>query len=358
MFATLKSEKFRWSILTLFSCLVIGCAPRTNEENTDAPPVSAENTLTVYSFRNFPNDQHLFRLFEQRSGHKVNVVIGKGEELVQKLLTEGNSCPASLVILPELSLMLQLKQKGALQQGKFGKLLLSIPSRYADPEEFWIGLSKWTPAFAYSTSKVNQQLIGHYADLANPKWKDKVLTTGSANLMNQTMVASILAAEGEKTATNWVTGLVGNMAEAPLADDYAIIQALAQGKGDIGLINASNLIQYQRSGSAEAFKQAEGIGLLYPISADGGTYFNLTAAGIPTHAPKPKFAHELLEFMIDQEVQRLFAETLYEYPLNPYSVPNDFLIELGGFKEKEVKFELIGQNLEKAKALLQSAAWK
>lgn len=360
MFVTLQSEKFRWSILVLFSFVLIGCAPRSKEETTAVdPPVSAENTMTVYSFRNYPNDQHLFRLFEQRTGFKLNVVTGTGEELSQKLLTEGNSCPASLVILPELSLILELKQKGALQQGKFAKLNLTIPSRYSDPEEFWTGLTKWTPAFAYSINKVNQQLIGRYADLANPKWKDKVLTTKSANLMNQTLVASMVAAEGAEAVTTWLTGLVANMAEPPLDDDYAVIQALAQGKGDIALINASSFIQYQRSGSAEAFKQTEGIGLLYPISASGSsTYFNLTVAGIPAHAPKPAIALKLLEFMIDQEVQKLYAETLYEFPLNPYSVPHDFLIELGGFKEKEVKFELIGQHLEQAKALLQASSWK
>jgi len=358
MFVTLQPDKFRWSILLVFCFFLIGCAPRSKEETTEVPPVSEENTLTVYSFRNYANDQHLFRLFEQRSGYKVNLISGKGEEMFKKLLDEGSSCPASLIILPDLSLILQLKKKGALQQGKFGKLNLTIPSRYSDPEEFWTGLSKWTPAFAYSINKVNQQLIGHYADLANPKWKDKVLITSSANQMNQTLVASMLAAEGPKVATNWVNGLVANMAEPPLANDYAIIQAIAAGKGDIGLINASSLIQYQRSGSPEAFKQAEGIGLLYPVSATGSTYFNLSVAGIPAHAPKPAIAHKLLEFMIDQEVQKLYAETLYEYPLNPYSVPNDFLIEIGGFKEKEVNFELIGQNLEKTQELLQAAAWK
>ncbi|NUO02856.1 MAG: extracellular solute-binding protein [Saprospiraceae bacterium] len=356
---TLKSTKIRWSILAFFALIIIGCAPQSKESTPDdAPPVSAENTLTVYSFRNYPNDQHLFRLFEQRTGFKVNVVTGKSEEIMKKMLDEGNSCPASLIILHDLSLILQLKQKGALQQGKFGKLNLTIPSRYSDPEEFWTGLSKWTPAFAYSTNKINQQLIGRYVDLANPKWKDKVLTTSSSNLMNQTLVAAMLAAEGPKAATNWVNGLMANLAETPMPDDYAVIQALAQGKGDIALINASSLIQYQRSGSAEAFQQTEGIGLLYPVCADGGTYFNLTVAGIPAHAPKPTVGNKLIEFMIDQEVQKLYAETLYEYPLNPYSVPNDFLIEIGGFKEKEVNFGLIGQNLDKAKEVIQAASWK
>ncbi len=358
MFATLQPENFRWSILAIFSFVLIGCAPRSKEETTDSSAASGDKTVTVYSFRNYPNDQQLFRLFEERSGYKVNLVTGKGDEIVQRLLSEGNSCPASLVILPDLSLILQLKQKGALQQGRFNKLSEILPSRYSDPQEYWTGLSKWTPAFAYSRDKVNQQLIGHYADLANPKWKDKVLTTQSASLMNQTLVASMLAAEGPKVATSWITGLVANMAEPPLPDDYAVIQAISKGKGDIGLINASSLIQYQRSGSSEAFKQTEGIGILYPVSAGGDTYFNMTVAGIPVHAPKPGVAITLLEFMVDLEVQKLFAETLYEYPLNPYCVPNDFLIEIGGFKEKEVNFDIIGQNLEQAKGILQAADWK
>jgi|APTNR8051073442_1049403.scaffolds.fasta_scaffold04729_2 iron(III) transport system substrate-binding protein len=358
MFVTLQPEKFRWSILVIFSLILIGCTPKSKEEATDSSAVSGDKTVTVYSFRNYPNDQQLFRLFEERSGFKVNLVTGKGDEIVQRLITEGNSCPASLVILPDLSLILQLKQKGVLQQGRFNKLNEILPSRYSDPQEYWTGLSKWTPAFAYSRDKVNQQLIGRYADLANPKWRDKVLTTQSASLMNQTLVASMLAAEGSKVATDWVSGLVANLAEAPLPDDFAVIQALAQGKGDIGLINASSLIQYQRSGSSEAFKQTEGIGILYPISPGGDTYFNLTVAGIPVHAPKPGISGKLLEFMVDPEVQKLFAETLYEYPLNPHCVPNDFLIEIGGFKEKEVNFQTIGQNLEQAKGILQAANWK
>ncbi len=358
MFTVLKSEKFQWFAF-LFACIILaGCKSDAKEQPADASSLPADKTLTVYTFRNYANDEHLFRLFEQREKCNVKVVTDKSEALIQKLLQEGSTSPASLIILNDLSLVLKLKQQGALRQGDFGKLNLTIPSRYSDPQQYWIGLSKWAPALAYSTAKVNRQLIGRYADLANPKWKDKILTTGASNAVNQTLVASMLAAEGADAATTWTNGVVANLAEAPLADDYAIIKALSEGKGDIGLINASSLIQYQRSGNIETYKQAEGIGILYPVNAAGSTYFNLSIASIPAHAPNTNLANKLLNFLADQEVQKLFAETLYEYPLNPYSLPSDFLIEIGGFNEKEINFDVLGQNVDKAKGIMQSAAWK
>mgnify|MGYP002399763343 CR=1 FL=1 len=358
MFSRIPAEKFQWSVLLLLSVVLLGCGPRSKDETTDAPPTSSDKTLTVYTFRNYANDQQLFRLFEQRTGYKIQVVNEKGEALVSKLLSEGASSKASLVILEDLSLMLQLKTAGALQQGKFGRLNLTIPARYSDPEQYWTGLSKWAPAFVYSTSKVNQQLIGRYADLVNPKWKNKVLVTSAASHMNQSLVATMLSAEGADATSAWVSGVVANLAEPPLADDYDVIRAIAKGKGDIGLINASSFIQFQRSGNPEGFKEAEGIGVLYPVNAGSSTYFNMTVAGIPANAPDAAMANKLIDFLTDQEVQKLFAETLYEYPLNPYSIPNDFLIEIGGIKEKEINFDLIGQNKEKAQSLMETAAWK
>jgi len=351
-------EKLQWPILFVLAAFVFGCAPRAKESDADKTPASAENTLTVYTFRNYDNDQHLFRLFEQRSGFKINVVKETSEALVSRLLSEGSSSPASLVILEDVSMALRLKQQQALQQGDFTKLGLTFPSDYLDPQNYWVGLCKWAPAFVYSTDKVNQQLISRYGDVANPRWKGKVLVTSSSKAMNQVLVSSMLSGEGADAATAWTTGVVANLAQAPLADDYAIIQALAQGKGDIGILNASSLIQYQRSGNPEAFKQAEGLSVLYPVGADGKTYYNLTVAGIPAHAPKADVATRLLEFLADQEVQQLFAETLYEYPANPYSLPNDFLIDIGGITEKAINFELLGQNLEKAKSIMDAAVWK
>ena len=48
--------------------------------------------------------------------------------------------------------------------------------------------------------RVNVSDLDDYEGLADPKWKDRVLIRSSSNPYNQSLIASIIAADGEDKA--------------------------------------------------------------------------------------------------------------------------------------------------------------
>ena len=54
--------------------------------------------VNVYTHRHYPTDQELFAQFEKQTGIKVNVVNASADELMQKMIQEGEQSPADVLI--------------------------------------------------------------------------------------------------------------------------------------------------------------------------------------------------------------------------------------------------------------------
>ncbi len=50
----------------------------------------------------------------------------------------------------------------------------------------------------YVKSKVDPSELSTYAALAEPKWKDRICIRSSGNIYNQSLVAAMVAAQGEE----------------------------------------------------------------------------------------------------------------------------------------------------------------
>ena len=81
----------------------------------------------------------------------------------------------------------------------------------------------------YDPSRTNPPSNFSYEDLANPKYKGKVVIRKSNNIYNQSLVASLIANNGKNKTAEWAKGLVNNMARKPKGNDRAQILAVAAG---------------------------------------------------------------------------------------------------------------------------------
>ena len=59
----------------------------------------------------------------------------------------------------------------------------------------------------YDPSRTNPPSNLSYEDLADPKYKGKVVIRKSNNVYNQSLVASLIANNGKKKTANWAKGL-------------------------------------------------------------------------------------------------------------------------------------------------------
>lgn len=59
----------------------------------------------------------------------------------------------------------------------------------------------------YNKSKVNPSQLSTYEDLANSKWRKKIAIRSSSNIYNQSLVAWLIAINGQQKQRNGVGGL-------------------------------------------------------------------------------------------------------------------------------------------------------
>ena len=102
---------------------------------------------------------------------------------------------------------------------------------------------------------------------------------------------------------------------------------------DIGVGN-SYYVGLMRSGAGgpEQLKWGQAIDVVLPAFRQGGTQVNLSGASVAKHAPHRAEAVRLLEYLVSDEAQKLYAEANYEYPVKPGAPVHPLIAALGPLK--------------------------
>jgi len=327
----------------LFSCG--GSAPEEQEVN-------------VYTHRHYEADQQLFDLFTQQTGIKVNVVSASADELIQKLEIEGANSPADVLITVDAGRLHRAEEKGLFQSISSSILSENIPSKFTDPDGFWFGLTYRARIFAYHKERVNPEELSSYEALAEPQWKGRVLTRSSENIYNQSLMASIIAANGSEAAEGWASAVLANMAREPKGSDRDQVKAVASGEGDVAIVNTYYIGIMLNDENEEERKAAEQVAIFFPNQSDRGTHINISGAGVTKYAPNKENAIKLIEFLSSAEAQGILANINFEYPVNPKVSFSDLLKSWGEFKVDEVNLSVLGDKNKEAVVIFDRVGWK
>ena len=96
----------------------------------------------------------------------------------------------------------------------------------------------------YSKERVKAEELSTYSDLADSKWRERVLVRSSSNAYNQALLSSIVANKGADYALDWATSLVKNFARDPKGNDRDQVKAIAAGQGDVAIVNSYYCLLY------------------------------------------------------------------------------------------------------------------
>lgn len=333
-------------------------ACKNNTEKTGSSSQEQENVVNVYTHRHYSSDQELFDLFEKNTGIQVNVINASADELIQKMKIEGAHSPADVLITVDAGRLTRAKQLNLLQPINSDILNKIVASHLRDPENFWFGLTKRARIIVYAKDRMDVTALSTYEDLAEEKWKGKILIRSSDNIYNQSLLASLIVNDGEAEAKKWAEGIVSNMARAPKGNDRDQVKAVVAGEGDVAVVNTYYIGNMLNSDSPEEVKAAEAIGVFFPNQEGRGAHINISGAGVARHAPNKENAIKLIEFLISKEAQEIFANTNYEYPVNPDVQPAELLQSWGEFKEDSMLLSKLGENNKNAVIIFDEASWK
>src|SRR5919108_5811070 len=314
--------------------------------------------VNVYSHRHYEVDQQLYDRFTAETGIRVNAVTGSADELITRLETEGASSPADVLITVDAGRLHRAKEKGLLQPVESATLTANVPSHLRDRDGTWWGLTKRARVLVYAKGRVRPEEIATYESLAAPRWRGKILVRSSENVYNQSLLAALIAEQGEAAALAWARAIASNLARAPSGGDLDQVKAVAAGAGDVADPNTYYVARLGSSTDPEERRVYDQVGIVFPNQADRGTHINVSGAGVTRHAPNRANAVRLLEFLVSDEAQRLYAEGNHEYPVKPGVPVSATLREWGAFREDTLSLWRLGELNGRAVMLFDHAGWK
>ncbi len=342
--------KYLFQLIILLAIISCSTGNQSKEE-------AKSEEVNVYTHRHYEVDQLLFLRFTKLTGIKVNVINASADELIQKIETEGESSPADVLITVDAGRLHRAKEKDLLSTVNSDHLNQNIPANFRDPDGYWFGLTYRARVIAYSKERVTPDQLTTYEDLANPKGKGKVLARSSGNIYNQSLLASIIVANGREEAKNWAGSLRTNMARNPKGNDRDQVKAVAAEEGDLAIVNTYYIGRLLESENPEEVKAGQSVGIFFPNQEGRGTHINVSGAGVVKYAPNRENAIKFIEFLSDTEAQKVFAHANYEYPVKPGIEPHTLLQSWGEFKADTINLSLLGINNKDAVLIFDEVGW-
>jgi iron(III) transport system substrate-binding protein len=318
----------------------------------------AQADVNVYSSRQEALIKPLLEQFTDQTGIPVNLVSGKDDALITRLQTEGSKSPADILITADAGRLYRAKSADLLQPINSDVVDSAVPSNLRDVDGQWVGLTMRARPIFYVKGKVDPKSLSTYEALTNDEFAGRICIRSSSNIYNQSLIASMINAEGEATTEMFAKGLVANLARPPAGGDTDQLKAAAAGVCDIAIANTYYFGRLVNSESEADNEVAQKLGVFWPNQNGRGTHVNVSGAAITKASKNVAEAQQLIEFMLTDEAQTWYSEVNNEYPVVNDVEPSKTLASWGQFKADAVNLTVLGENNRKAVELMDRARWK
>lgn len=344
------------AVLLLAACGKQEAAPAAPSVAPAAPPAAAQPVaeIVVYSTRNEQLIKPVFDAYTAQTGVKISFVTDKEGPLLERLKNEGANTPADLLLTVDAGTLWQAAQLQLLQPVDSASLQKDVAEHLRDPGKQWYGLSARARSIFYNPTLVKPEELSTYQALADDQWAGKLCLRTSKKVYNQSLVAMLIAANGEAATEAMVRGWVENLATAPFPDDTKLLEAIAAGQCAVGIANTYYFGRLQRD------KPDIAVQVFWPNQGEGqdGVHVNIAGAGVTAHAKHRDEAVKLLEWMASDKAQNLFADSNMEYPVNWSVKPAPAVSAWGDFRPSAINISKAGELQAQAVQLMDRAGYQ
>ncbi|WP_434772831.1 extracellular solute-binding protein [Pseudomonas entomophila] len=314
--------------------------------------VQAADEIVVYSSRIDELIKPVFDAYTAETGVPVTFITDKEAPLMQRIKAEGQNGVADLLLTVDAGNLWQAERMGILQPIESPVIEQNIPAQYRAASHAWTGLSLRARTIAYSTERVDPASLSTYEALADKAWEGRLCLRTAKKVYNQSLTATLIENHGEQQAEQIVKGWVNNLSTDVFSDDTAVLQAIAAGQCDVGVVNTYYYGRLHKQQPDLPIK------LFWPNQNDRGVHVNLSGIGLTRHAPHPEAATRLVEWMTGAQAQKLFADINQEFPANPKVEPSAEVAAWGTFKADDIPVEVAGKRQAEAIRLMDRAGWR
>ncbi len=318
-----------------------------------ATPALAQE-VNVYTTRQPELIQPIFDAFTEKSGTKVNVLFAE-KGLIERMKAEGERSPADLYVTADISNLKAAADAGLTQPHGSGVVDEVVPAELRDGDGRWFALTTRARVVYASKERVEEGAVQTYESLADPKWNGKICIRPGSHPYNLALISAMIAHHGEEETKAWLEGLKQNLARKAQGNDRAQVKAVWAGECDLAIGNTYYMGKMLEN--PEQREWAEAVNVVFPEFEGGGTHVNISGAALTKSAPNRAGALELVEYMLSEEAQGLYAELNYEYPVRDGVPLSDVVEAWGTFERDEVSLAKIGDLRDEALKLVEQVGF-
>jgi len=277
-----------------------------------ASPVLAQS-VNLYTTREPGLLNPVLEAFTKDTGVKVNAVFLK-DGLQERIKAEGANSPADVMLLVDVGEIDAAAQAGITQPIQSAVVDKVVAPQLRGPANAWVALTTRARIVIVSKERVKQDAIT-YEQLADPQWKGKFCIRAGRHVYNNAFFAAYLARNGAEKTETYLAALKANAARKPGGGDREVARDILSGQCDIAIIN-TYYIGLMSAAKNEQKGWYDAIKPLKTTFANGGTHVNVSAAAIAKNAPNKAEAVKLIEYMLGEKAQKLYADGNFESPVN------------------------------------------
>ena len=322
--------------------------------------INDSNEINIYSQRHYEVDRIQYENFEKLTGIKVNVIKAGADELLERLKNEGKNTPADLFVTVDAGKLQKGVEMGLFQKIDNSVINSNVSDDLKDQNGYWIPITYRARLLVYSNDRVSESDLSTYEDLANEKWRNRLLLRSSTNTYNQALMSSLYANLGKKAVTDWSTDVVSNFARDPKGNDRDQVKAIAAGQGDIAIVNSYYIGLLLSSEKQSEVDAGKAVSVFFPNQGknERGTHINISGFAMTKNGSNKENAIKLLEYLTGLDAQNTYVNNSYEYSANPNVLPSKIVQSWGEFKRDTLDLNNLGTYRNDAIRVFDQTGWK
>lgn len=266
----------RCGLLLLASLLIAACT--ANE-----PPPRQDPVVVYAAFEDDAAVVETFERYTDETGVLVIVRRGPADRIVNDLIENRVSPPADLLLTRSAVDAWRAAEDSALRPMFSEVLAEQVPAWARDPDDLWFGTAARVAVIARSQRSPLPDIGPDLASLADPAYAGTLCLTTSRKAGNRAIVAGLIGELGVREAELVVRGWIANLAAPPFEDNARLLDALAGGRCQYGIVvDAAPELEPHTAGALAT--------AAWPV--------DIEAVGVARHAQNPEGAVALAKWLI------------------------------------------------------------
>ena len=266
---------------------------------------TSQKSVTVYTSVDQVYSEKIFKLFEQKTGIKVNAVYdieaSKSVGLANRLIAEKNQPQADVFWNGEILQTLDLKEKDVLVKADISEAN-NLPQSFKDKDGFWFGFGGRARVLIVNTSKISlAECPKTLEDLVTSPYVKNAGIAYPVFGTTATHAAALYSVWGDEKAKAYFTSLK-NAGISVLEGNSVVKDYVSQGKLFFGLTDSDDAL-----GEMEKNKDLKII-LLDQGEKGLGTMITPNTVAQIKGAPHPEQADAFMEFLLSASTEQAMVD--------------------------------------------------